>query len=181
MKKTISLLLSLTLLLGLLTAAFVPAGAAAEADAKSVFAAYVAEAGNKVTQKGLLEKLQALDAAATIEDFFVRYAVDGVFDEDESYPLSIPGNDGYVVMVATIDGVKVNATATIPTTPISYTIPTRLTPLKNTIVFTSTPAMLRSWCSPQRRIAVLPTIFCGVRPARGTSGRFLPTRTMWWP
>ena len=60
MKKTISLLLSLTLLLGLLTAAFVPAGAAAEADAKSVFAAYVAEAGNKVTQKGLLEKLSAL-------------------------------------------------------------------------------------------------------------------------
>ena len=112
--KKLTLVLAIVLLVSLMATPLCSVSASEETDFASVFASYVAEKGNKVSEEGLLEAIKAIDANATIDDIFIKYAVDGVYDEDEDYPLSIPGNDGYVAVVATVNGAKVDATAKIP-------------------------------------------------------------------
>lgn len=71
----------------------------------NAFNDYVIKAGNNTELEKMIAFVNKAIAPATVSvsqhEFFIRHAVDGVFDEDpdESTRLSIPGNDGYVSAV----------------------------------------------------------------------------------
>lgn len=75
---------------------------------------YLKIAGNDATAESLEEKLKTVDASADVEQFFIKHAVDGVYDEAIDYPLSIPGYDGYVSAVVTLGNTKVGVAVAIP-------------------------------------------------------------------
>lgn len=87
------------------------------------FNAYVESVGNEVELNGVLAAVNAAIAPATAtlssEEFFIRHAVDGVYDEDsdKSTRLSIPGHDGYVSAVFRIseNGVVASVFGTVCT------------------------------------------------------------------
>ena len=87
--------------------------------AGGVFAAakaYVTEQQNNVTPEGLLEAVQKVNASVKMDaekDFFIKHAVPGVKDDDtkSGYPLNIPGSDGAVAAVFTLNNEKIGFTA----------------------------------------------------------------------
>lgn len=78
---------------------------ALNAQVVNAFRVYVENTGNNTNIEGLLEavnkRITPAVASLTAEEFFIRHAVDGVYDEDldESTKLSISGHDGYVSAV----------------------------------------------------------------------------------
>ncbi len=77
---------------------------------------YLETVGNTATQEGLTEALAKVDNKATVEEFFIKHAVDGVYDESTDYPLSFLGYDGYVSAVVSINETKIGVAASIPHT-----------------------------------------------------------------
>lgn len=75
---------------------------------------YLKTAGNDATEEGLAEALKKVDASASIEQFFIKHAVDGVCDDATDYPLSIPGCDGYVSAIVSLKNNKVGVAVSIP-------------------------------------------------------------------
>ena len=77
-------------------------------DARAAAEAYVQSAKNTVKADELLAAVNTVLGTATLEseDFFVKHAVDGVYDNDSEsgYPLSIKGSDGSVSAVFTYNG-----------------------------------------------------------------------------
>lgn len=103
-------------------------GEVAEADyADSVRAAakeYFATAGNNFDPWDLEDAVNAVleaddhDAYIDVDngDWFIQHAVDGIYDSGDTVdPLSIPGHDGYVAAILTVDDTtRIGVTATIP-------------------------------------------------------------------
>ena len=91
---------------------------------KNAFNSFVSTNKNATTQADLLTFVNGavsdLNASVTVDDFFIYHAADGCFDEgDATYPVKIPGHDGYVSAVFNISKngnfvVTKGFTATIP-------------------------------------------------------------------
>lgn len=73
---------------------------------------YVQTKQNEVTKAGLLQAVKAVLPAAELadEDFYIRHAIPGVTDNDfvSGAPLSIPGSDGSVSAVFTVNGERLS-------------------------------------------------------------------------
>lgn len=91
---------------------------------KNAFKSYVSENKNATTQANMLtyvnDAISDLNGSVTVDDFFIYHAADGCYDEgDSTYPLNIPGHDGYVSAVFNISKngnfvITKGYTATIP-------------------------------------------------------------------
>jgi len=84
-----------------------------EALLKSAAENYLKTAGNSASSEGLKKAINDLLGAGNVEQFFIKHAVDGVYDEATDYPISIPGHDGYVSAVVSAYGSKVGVISTI--------------------------------------------------------------------
>ena len=77
---------------------------------------YVQTKQNEVTKAGLLQAVKAVLPAAELadEDFYIRHAIPGVTDNDfvSGAPLSIPGSDGSVSAVFTVNGERLSFNTT---------------------------------------------------------------------
>ena len=120
MKRMLSLLLTLALLLSCFTivGSRLSVSAADELMVEDILAAaeaYVQKKLNTVTGEGLLAAVQSVASTVTMDttaDFFVKHAVPGAYDNDTTYPLSIPGSDGAVVAFFGLGGERIGFVST---------------------------------------------------------------------
>ena len=75
---------------------------------------FISKNGNNTTEEGIAALIATKDPKATVSSFFIKHAVPGVIDNDKKYPLDIPGTDGAVAVIFTVDGVKYNYSTAIP-------------------------------------------------------------------
>ena len=92
--------------------------ASADSSASDIVAAataYVGQTKNAVTPEGLLGAVQAIAPTAQLaeDDFFIKHAVNGCYDEDKQYPLNIPGADGAVAAIFSVGDTRVPFTCAI--------------------------------------------------------------------
>ena len=114
--KVISFILCLSLLVGSLACAFVSVSAKGlSEELQAAFSAYVAQVGNDFDPTEMTEQVSAkAGVSATLSEYFITHAVDGVYDENNEYPLSIPGHDGRVAAVLSVGDASYAVTASIP-------------------------------------------------------------------
>ena len=79
---------------------------------------YVAEVGNDFTKSGFLTRLKVIDPDAVINECFIKHAVDGMTVKGTNLTnwdgeMIIPGNDGYVAVIATVNGSVISGVARI--------------------------------------------------------------------
>lgn len=111
LQKTLCVFASLVILFGMFCVGGLISSAASAEDVTETARAYILKMHNKVTKAGLLMAVQAVAPSASLEDadFYIQHAVPGVTDTDTSsgYPLNIPGSDGAVAAIFTVDGQRI--------------------------------------------------------------------------
>ncbi len=114
--KVISFILCLSLLVGSLACAFVSVSAKGlSEELQAAFAAYVAQVGNDFDPTEMTDQVSAkAGVSATLSEYFITHAVDGVYDENTEYPLSIPGRDGHAAAVLSVGDASYAVTASVP-------------------------------------------------------------------
>lgn len=76
---------------------------------------YLKTAKNNASAEGLKKAVTDVFGTGKVEQFFIKHAVNGVYDEADDYPVSIPGHNGYVSAVVSADDSEVGLVL-----PISY-------------------------------------------------------------
>ena len=117
-KKIISLVLSIFVIASSMTMLTSAESYFDESEIKAAFDEYVLENGNDSTAQGLEAALEkALDADFTVADgdFYIKYAVEGAYDEDDNPQtrINIPGKDGAVAAIVSVDGEQYGFTSVI--------------------------------------------------------------------
>ena len=118
-KKIICCICCLAILLSSIVVTLISANATdvslTSAELLSKLENYISQKGNNISDKGILDELKKYDENASVIDFYVEHAVDGVYDEsNDSYPLEIKGNEGYCAVIVSVGGNEISTVVNIP-------------------------------------------------------------------
>lgn len=123
-KRIISLLLVASLLMGIFYSVGLIFVSASELEGtevlqiKNMAEQYFEECNNASTKDGLEKSIKGSFADAKVSEFFLYRSADGCYDEDPDPEtrVSVPGHDGYVSAVITVDSTNIGILHTIPHT-----------------------------------------------------------------
>ena len=184
MKKVLSILCCLSILLGCIFSMFTVSATATDSIAdqiKAIFDEYVISKGNNVASDTMLDCINKRIAPysvslASSDDYFIYHAEDGVYDEsDSTYPLNIAGHNGYMSAILQIsDGDtvigSVGAVATIPyKTENLGTLTSDVYSADNTN-FTTTDGNITGYSGSAEKI-VIPASFSGTINLKDCAGK----------
>ena len=123
-KRIISLVLAVSILISMFYSIgmFLVSASALDGtevlEIKNLSNKYFEENNNASTKEGLEQAVKESFSAAEISEFFIYRSANGCFDEDQNpeTKISIPGHDGYISAVITVESSNIGVIYTIPHT-----------------------------------------------------------------